>query len=267
MTDTISKAMDLARTFHQPEPSARPGQQLHSERICPSAQPVELSKKVMERNRLIGGIDDQRVIDSYSLLRTRVLNRVHQNTLRTLGVTSPSTKDGKSLTAANLAISIALGESHPVLLVDADVRRPSMARHFGFKPRAGLGDYLAGETPLEDLLLRTPINGLYLLPGRAESTLRPEALSADKVRQLAAKLKQQVPGGIVIFDLPPALIGGDVAAFAPTLDGMLLVVANRRTSEDAMARTVPLLEGTNIIGTVLNFAEESNKKDDYYTRR
>ncbi|MEX0729663.1 MAG: CpsD/CapB family tyrosine-protein kinase [Aquisalimonadaceae bacterium] len=263
MTDTITKAMNLARSFNQPPPSAASGH-VQPERICPTARAVQLSRQLMEQNRLIGGIADQRVIDSYLLLRTRVLNRVHQSHIRTLGITSPSTRDGKSLTAANLAISIALGESHPILLVDADVRRPSLGSQFGIKVDAGLGDYLAGDAGLEELLLRTPIHGLYLLPGRTESTLRPEALSADKVRQLAARLKQQVPGGIVVFDLPPALIGGDVAAFAPNVDAMLLVVANRRTSEDAMARTVPLLEGANIIGTVLNYADEAGHTDDYY---
>lgn len=263
MSNTIAKAMDMARELASDTPGPASGE-LHAQRICPGARSVTLSRAVMESHRLLGGISDQRVIDSYSLLRSRVLYRVHQRSMKTLGVTSPSPGDGKSLTAANLAISIALGESHPVLLVDADLRRPSVADLFGVDVDAGLGDYLKGHVSLEDLLLRTPVTGLYLLPGRPGSKLRPEAMSVEKVRQLAITLKRQVPGGLVVFDLPPVLVGGDAASFAPVLDGVLMVVADQRTGEPAMARSVPLLEGAFIVGTVLNFVDRADENEAYY---
>ena len=265
--DTITQAMDLAKRLNRGSSSRSAVAKVSPAHVCPDARPVKLSPKVLERNRLIGGVSDQRVVDSYSLLRTRILHRVQQHKVSTLGITSPSSKDGKSLTAANLAISIALGESHPVLLVDADTRRPTQANLFGIRVDAGLGDYLAGHRSLEDTLLRTSIDGLYLLPGRGRSTVRPESLSTEKVRQLATMLKQQMPGGIVILDLPPALVGGDVAAFAPIVDALLLVVADRRTSEDAIAETLPLLEGAHVIGTVLNYSSEASSRYDYYGGR
>lgn len=263
-TDTISKAMDLARALNARSSSAPDAGRFHSDRVCPSARHADISARTMRQSRLIGGVTDQRVIDSYALLRTRVLNRLQQGKINTLGITSPSVRDGKSLTAANLAISIVLGESHPVLLVDADLRRPSLAGLFGIRARAGLGDYLGSDQPLDELLLKLPIEGLFMLPGRPGAPVRPESLSAKKARQLVTRLKQQVPGGIVIFDMPPALVGADVAAFAPNVDAMLMVLADGRTDQDAVRQAMQILEGANIIGTVLNYSDEPRGPTDYY---
>lgn len=264
MNDTIAKALDFARAEGQGDRN-RPLHAAHSGQVCPSARPVKVAPSVMERNRLLTGLDDQRILDCYSLLRTRVLHRVKQGGLKTLGITSPSPQDGKSLTATNLAISIAFGESHPVLLVDADFRRPSLAGLFGLKVGAGLGDYLTDEVDLDDIILQPPVKGLYLVPGRDETGLRPESLSSEKIQRLITRLKQQVPGGLVIMDMPPALVGGDVALMAPNLDAALLVVANRRTYEHDMEKVTPIMEGVNVIGTVLNFADQLTSRKDYYS--
>jgi len=263
MTDTISKAIELARSQNRRRFQAPPNRQ-RLEQPCPTARPVDVSAEVLENNRLIGGVTDQRVIDCFSLLRARVIHRVYQNDIKTLGVTSPSSRDGKTLNTTNLAISIALGETHPVLLVDADLRRPSLANQFGLKVDAGLGDYLAGDVELDNVILKMPINGLYMLPGRKGTNFRPESLSPARITQLISALKHQVPGGLVIFDLSPALVGGDVITIMPNLDAMLLVVADRRTDQEALEKTLPTLEGINVLGTVLNFTDEITTSDDYY---
>jgi Mrp family chromosome partitioning ATPase len=266
MTDSISRALERARELNRGRFGAA-SKRRPTDDVCPGARPIDVSPQVLEAHRLIGGIDDQRAVDAYSLLRARILHRVLQRDYKTLGVTSASAREGKSLTAANLAISIALGETHPVLLVDADIRRPSLATLFGLKVEAGLGDYLAGDVALEDVVLKLPIDGLFMLPGRTGCALRPESLSAGKLFQLVLSLKQLLPSGLVVFDLSPALIGGDVISFAPNLDAVLLVIADRRTNEQALAKTLPLLEGANIIGTVLNFADDIMTSDDYYSGR
>lgn len=267
MTDTIIRAVDLARGddasgLDRPASARR---RVHP--VLPTGIPVRVPAQVMERNRLISALKDQRILDAYALLRSRVLHRVKQNRMVTLGVTSPSPRDGKSLTATNLAISIAAGGSHPVLLVDADVRRPSLASLFGLHVNLGLGDYLMDEADLDEIVLQPPINGLYMIPGHAASRLRPEGVTSDKVDGLMTELKQYVPGALIIMDLPPALIGGDVVAFGPNLDGTLLVVANRRTHEEDMEKVMPMLEGANVMGTVLNFADQAASKNDYYSSR
>lgn len=266
MTDTIVKAVGLARD-DAGGATPGPGARRRVSPVVPAGIPVRVATSVMERNRLVSGMKDQRVLDAYSLLRSRILHRVKQNNITTLGITSPSPRDGKSLTATNLAISIALGENLPVLLVDADVRRPSIADLFHLNINVGLGDYLVDDAELDEMILQPPINGLYFVPGRAKSRLRPEALSSDKVTRLIGELKQRVPGGLIICDMPPALVGGDVVAFAPNLDATLLVVADRRTQEADMEKVMPLMEGVNVIGTVLNFADQTVSKNDYYGGR
>lgn len=263
MTDTISKAIEMARTQNKRRFQSVPDDYA-SEQPCPKAKSVDVPAAVMESSRLIGGITDQRVIDCFSLLRARVIHRVYQQDIKTLGVTSPSARDGKTLNTINLAISIALGETHPVLLVDADIRRPSIAQYFNLPIKAGLGDYLSGDANLEDVILKMPVKGLYVLPGRIESSFRPESLSPARMQEMMSELKAQVPGGLVIFDLSPALVGGDVVTMVPNLDAMLLVVADRRTDEIALNKTIPMLEGANVLGTVLNFADEITTSDDYY---
>ncbi|WP_435105028.1 CpsD/CapB family tyrosine-protein kinase [Arhodomonas sp. AD133] len=293
MVDSISKAMELARNRNrghhnahgvrwpesvvpqhqsafaqaQPEYDEVEPEFPELEPAFPDARSVEVTAQTLERNRLIGGLTDQRVIDCYSLLRARLLHRVRQRDLKTIGVTSPSARDGKTLTATNLAISVALGGTHSVLLVDADIRRPSVASLFGLKVSAGLSSYLSGDVQLNEVLLKPPIDNLVILPGNIDPSLRPEALSSDRMLELIAELRARAHGCLVIFDLCPALVGGDVVTFAPNLDGTLLVVAEHRTNETALERTLPLLEGANVIGTVLNFAEDVMSSDDYYSGR
>jgi capsular exopolysaccharide synthesis family protein len=265
MADSITRALELARAANKGKLKSMRSPQ--GEHWLSGAKPVAVSASVMAANRLISALPDRRIIDCYSLLRARLLHRVRPRNLKAIGVTSPSAKDGKSLTATNLAISIAAGQTYSVLLVDADIRRPSVAELFGLEVTAGLGDYLAGEATIEELLLRPPIDGLALLPERQDSAAGPDLLTSDRMFQLIMDLKQKASGAIIIFDLPPALVGGDVAALAPNLDALLLVVADRRTSEAALQKTIPLLEGSNVIGTVLNYADDVMSSYDYYGGR
>ncbi|MCH8506132.1 MAG: CpsD/CapB family tyrosine-protein kinase [Ectothiorhodospiraceae bacterium] len=264
MSDTISRALELAMKSGEGSAATDLRSERAVESIYPKARPVIWSQLAMEESRLITGSPTQQIMDCYSLLRTRVLHRVRQHRIQTIGITSPAPRDGKSLTSTNLALSIAMGESHPVVLIDADVRRPTLAGLFGIEPEVGLGDYFMDEASLEDLLLKLPQKGMYLIPGRAQSRLRPEALSSDKVLDFTLRLKRMFPNGLLIFDMPPALVGGDVVAFAPNLDATLIVVANRRTLEKEIQQTMTVMEDVNVIGTVLNFAEETISRNEYY---
>lgn len=258
MVDSTFQKLDL------PDRSSR--LQIRRRRAARMFEPVEVSQQAMERNRLINALGDQRLTDSYALLRARLLRRLRQRNHNLLGVTSPSGSDGKTLTAVNLALSIAAAEPRPVLLVDADLRRPSVAQLFGLQPRAGLGEYLTGRAGIDDLVLRLPIGNVHLLPGNVGGRAVPEMLASETMEGLVSDLKQQYGEGFVIVDLPPVLVGGDVLSLAPQLDAVLLVAADRRTHEEALRKTLWLLEEVNVVGTVLNFAEQLISSDDYYVK-
>lgn len=213
---------------------------------------IKIGPEVLRRNRVIAGLDDSAIKSAYKILRTQVLQRMKANGWSTLAVTSPSAGEGKSLTAVNLAISIAKEVNHTVLLVDLDLRRPSIARYFGYEPDLGLRDYLLDDIPLSDILFTPGIDRLAVLPGGKPLADSSELLSAPKMVRLAQELKGRYPGRIVVYDMPPLLIADDVLAFAPHVDASLLVVQNGRTRKDELSNAVDLLDGFNVLGTVLN---------------
>jgi capsular exopolysaccharide synthesis family protein len=224
---------------------------------------IVTNKDVLKKNRILSAIDDQRIIDAYGLLRTRVLRRMKQNKWKSIGITSAGVDDGKTLTAINLGISIAMNQTSNVVIVDADLRNPSIHKSFGFNPQFGLSDYLTSDTPIDKVLIHPGIDRLVVLPGNKGAESSSELLSSPKMSRLAKELKMHL-SRIVIYDLPPVLVGDDVAAFAPNLDTALLVVEEGSTETDKLKRSIDLLEGVDIVGTVLNKSKNSAQNLEYY---
>ena len=222
------------------------------------------SQSVLKQNRVLSAIDDHRIIDIYRLLRTRVLRRMRQNNWKSIGITSAGKNDGKTLTSINLGISIAMKQNYTVVVVDADLRSPSIHKLFGIKPKVGLMDYLTSDISLDDVLIHPGIDRLTILPGTDGIEASSELLSSPKMSRLTQDLKTRYPSRIVIYDLPPVLVSDDVAAFAPNLDTALLVVEAGHTGIDRLKQSIDLLEGVDIIGTVLNKSKESLHDQEYY---
>ncbi len=265
--DRISKAVELAAEKRQSKRRKKPVSRSES------AQPFEYTKtrrivvpqEVMRENRLIAGSDQQVIIDAYKLLRTRVLHRMQQNNWRALGITSPGANVGKTLTAVNLAISIAMKHENTVVLVDADLRRPSVHKCLGIEPEKGLPDYLEGNIPIDEMLINPGIDGFVVIPSHNDSHTRSsERLSSTRMERLVRELKARYPDRLVLFDLPPILVGDDVEAFSPYVDAFLLVVEEGKTDITEFAKTIEILENKDVLGTVLNKSEEVGHGYDYY---
>jgi capsular exopolysaccharide synthesis family protein len=219
-------------------------------------QRVALDRKVLRDNKIIAGLDTGAFSDAYSLLRTQVLQRFRENNWNTLAITSPGEEEGTTLTAINLAISIAREISYTVLLVDANLRHPWMLEQLGLAHRKGLSDYLTDDVPLSELLFRPDnLEHLVILPGGHPLSNSSEMLSSPKMAQLVEELKTRYPDRIIIFDLPPVLITDDTLAFAPNVDAALLVVSEGVTRKQDIENAIDLLSVTNVVGTVLNKAE------------
>lgn len=263
--DRISKALELARKSHRSTEGRMVRTDMEKDISYTYTRTVPVDIDFLRNQRVIGGIQDKRVVDAYKLLRTRVLQRMQQNNWRTLGITSAGEHDGKTLTAVNLAISIAMKLNHTVLLVDADMRRPNVHNLFGFQPTLGLRDYLDGDASIEDILVHPSIDRLVILPGRGAGDGSSELLASPRMVELVEELKSRYASRLVLFDLPPVLVGDDVVAFAPNLDTAMLVVEDHKTQADELAHTINLLEGVDLIGTVLNKSTEENRQGyDYY---
>jgi protein-tyrosine kinase len=259
--ERIKQALEKARQERQ----ARQGAILPGPEPSPAApvspaqgatQRVTLDGKVLRDNKVIAGLEPSVFTDAYNLLRTQVLQRFKENDWNTLAITSPGDEEGKTLTAINLAISIAREVNYTVLLVDANLRQPSILEHLGLAHRKGLSDYLTADVPLGELLFRPDnLEHLVILPGGHPLRNSSEMLSSPKMGQLVQEMKTRYPDRIIIFDLPQVLGTDDTLAFAPHVDAALLVVNEGVTQKLDIENAINLLSVTNVVGTVLNKAE------------
>lgn len=214
---------------------------------------VSTAQAVMKERRIITGLDQNEFTDAYRILRTQVLQRLREKNWNSLAITSPGFNEGKTLTAINLAISLAMEVNYTVLLVDADLRHPSVHEYFGIQMEYGLSDYLTADKPLSELLIHPEgIPSFVILPGGKSLTNSAEMLNSPKMARLVEELKNRYPSRIILFDLPPLLTTADTLAFSPYVDAALLVVEEGKTQADEAKRALGLLESTNVIGTVLN---------------
>ncbi len=194
------------------------------------------------------------VSDAYRLLRIQILQRLQRAGKSTLAVTSAREGDGKTLTAVNLALSIAMDVNQTVLLVDLNFRAPSVHAEFGFEPKAGINDYLAGKAPLTDCLVNPSIPRLLLLPARGRPTNSTELLTSPRMSALARDLKLRHRDRLVIYDMPPLLTSGDTLGFLPNVDASLFVIRDRRTTRPDIERSAELLSDHHVVGTMINAA-------------
>jgi protein-tyrosine kinase len=199
----------------------------------------------------------------YKMLRTQVLRRLEKLGVNSLAVVGAAANTGKTLTAINLAIAIAAEPEHTALLIDLDLRKPSVHRRFGIDPTVGIDDCLRRGRPLSDALVRLGgYDSLVLLPARERSLDSSELLSSRRTEELIIELRNRYKDRVLVFDLPPVLQADDALAFARHVQAVLVVVGEGRTRRDDLLRTMELLHDVPIIGTVLNQTREP--VDTYY---
>ncbi len=228
-------------------------------------EPVAGKKIDYTQTRLLGGLKGRfrrrRVIsagvngaieNAYKILRTQVLQLMKQNGWNSIGVVSANQNEGKTLTAINLSISIAQESQHTVLLVDFDLKSPSVHTYFEDTPEYGIGDYFFNDISLQKILFNPGVDGLVVLPGNRPFTNSSETLSSPKTISLVDELKSRYAQRVVIFDLPSLLSSDDVLAFSPYVDAVLMVIEDGKTGRDNLLQAMDYLRNTNVIGSVLN---------------
>jgi protein-tyrosine kinase len=216
--------------------------------------------KHLQENRIITGFKPGKWLESYKMLRTRCLQSMDVMNWKTLAVTSPGNNTGNTLTAVNLAISIAMELNRSVLLVDANFQNPSICKLFGIQAETGLGDYLLNDMPLNELLINPDLDRLVILPAGKEMLNSTEMLRSPKMIRLVNELKNRYPSRIIIFDLPPLLSQADTLGFSPYVDCVLLVVDEGHTKIEELEHAASLLKEINVLGTVLNKASDNKIK-------
>lgn len=210
-------------------------------------------QNLLREQRVISSFETGAFTDAYKILSTQVLHKLRDNSWNAVAVTSPNTGEGKTLTAINLAISLAKEVNYTVLLVDANLRDPGVHRYFGLQPGPGLSDYLLHDAPFSDLLVNPEgIPRFVILPGGTPLSNSTEMLNSPKMARLVEELKTRYASRVVLFDVPPLLASADTLAFSSYVDAALLVIEEGRTAAQDARRAAELLANTRLIGTVLN---------------
>jgi protein-tyrosine kinase len=225
--------------------------------------PATLDGTTMERNRVLPQVGDQVALRAYKILRTRLLQKLSANQWNSVAVTGTESGQGKTLTAINLSVALAQDPNTKVCLVDLDLHRPQVAAQLGLGFELGLGDYLLGNCPADQIIYESGMPRLVVIPNSKRFEHSSEMLAGARMLELMRVIETEMPRHIVIFDMPPLLLADDVLTFAPQVDGVLLVVAEGMTLRATVEKAKELLADMNLIGVVLN---RSSERDDstYY---
>ena len=216
-----------------------------------------LREDVMEDSRIVAATDDRTAKSAYNVLRTRVLQRLRSNNWNSILVTSAGSGEGKTLTASNLAMSLARDVNQSAILVDLDLMRSSIAKYLGFDQdiEAGVGDFLQGNAGFSDILYSFgDFERLALIPNREPVENSSDLLGSPRMKELIKHLHERPEETIVVYDMPPVLAHDDVLAFCPNVDAILLVVAQGKTERAALDKTMAVLSDYEMLGIVLNMS-------------
>jgi receptor protein-tyrosine kinase len=203
-------------------------------------------------------------MEEFRMLRTRLNHMKTLQPIHSVVITSASPAEGKSLTAANLALAQAHLAGNMTLLADFDFRRPIVHTLFGIDRTPGITDYLLGKIPLHQALRRVAGTNLYLMPA-GEAVINPlELLNLREVKQLIDRLPAVF--NWMILDSPPLLFAADASLLSTLCHGTLLVVRIGHTTIDSVTRAMQSLCNNNVLGIVVNGARrgELYSKYTYY---
>jgi exopolysaccharide/PEP-CTERM locus tyrosine autokinase len=235
--------------------------------VAAQVQPQSLSPKAtINVNPLIITVSDPQTpaAEEYRKLKSMLVKFTKgEHFMNTLMVTSSIASEGKSITALNLAISLAQEYDHTVLLVDADLRKPSIHQYLGLQVKVGLGECLMDGIDVGDALIKTGIGKLTLLPQGKTVRNPAELFSSKRMKELVKELKHRYPDRYIIIDAPPVLPFAETRTISSIVDGIIFVVKEGAASINDVHDALAALKGTNILGIVYNDACIDGIKDHY----
>jgi protein-tyrosine kinase len=225
--------------------------------------PVDL--EYLKENHVVIGANYPTVSEEYKLLRTHILHKTKKDNFNTIMFAGPRPNEGKSITTINVAISIAQELDKTVLIVDADLRNPSIHKYFGLSGKKGLVDFIKGGVPIPELLVHPEgIGKLVILPGGKPTSDAAELIKSPQMVDLVHELKHCYQDRYVLFDLPPLLNFADALAFAPLMDGIVLVIEAGQTTREALSQCLEMVSEFNVLGVVINKIAKNKGEAAYY---
>ena len=194
------------------------------------------------------------VAEQYRTIRTNIEFSIVDKKLKTLACTSPMPGEGKSTTVANLAVTF-VQQGKKILLIDADLRRPTLHRLMGIESEIGLTNLLTRRCEIDEAIVtKTRISGLHVLPCGPVPPNPSEMLGSNMMKELMEELLEIYD--MILFDTPPVLAVTDALVLSKFCDGMLLVLRSQQTEKKDLLKAKELLDrsNANIIGVIMNDA-------------
>jgi len=232
---------------------------------APRYNKVTLNSSHLEQHRIVGhNVADPRS-KSFDILRTQVLQAMDRKSWQFLAVTSPTEGCGKTVTAINLALSIARQPERSALLIDMDLQKPAVANYLGIKCQQGVRGLLEGRTTLTGATICAQAKDceLMVLPAEVSTMYSSELIGSRNMDTMLQDIKRTFRSQIVIFDLPPLLQGDEVLAMLPKIDGVLLVTAVGVSTLSEVRECNRHLQSNEVIRLVLNKSHETTKRHYY----
>jgi len=201
--------------------------------------------------------------EQFRKVKTHILNQ--SPAPRSILITSTVPAEGKSMVAFNLALSFAQEKHIRTILVDADLRKPSI---YPGLASAGLSDYLAGQISWKDIVIRFEAQNLYLVPAGTPSPKAPELLGSPRVKELLQSLREWGEKTYILIDAPPILVTSEPLIFSKLVDGIVLVVMSDRAPKKSVRKAVETIGREKIVGVVFNQInlKPSKNYSEYYYR-
>jgi receptor protein-tyrosine kinase len=227
------------------------------------------TERLNERGFISSPDSAHHIQEEFRHIKRKLINNAFGGAAKTLHhsnlvmVSSSNANEGKTFISINLALSIALEQNKTVLLVDADVLRPSLHRELEFEKKEGLLEYLLSEvSSLSEVIYPTNITNLKIIPAGKPHHLTNELLASERMEHLAKELAERYPDRLVIFDCPPILGVTETPVLSSLVGQAVIVVEESKTKIDDVKRAVSQLNEDIAVGFVINKTIRS-KKDVY----
>ncbi|MDJ0784827.1 MAG: polysaccharide biosynthesis tyrosine autokinase [Desulfosarcinaceae bacterium] len=230
--------------------------------VYDQSQTAKIDLKKAEANHCICALPDQPESDHYRVLRTQIQHIMAERDWKTVMVTSTRPGEGKTVTSINLAFAFAKAYHQTVLLVDCDFRRQTIHRYLGLNSKVGLIETLLNKQPLKEVIIWPEVEKLALISGSRTISESSELLASPMMRSLVREMRDRYADRYLFFDVPPILGGADAMAFAPVVDGILLVVGSNGASKKEIRQCLDTIPEEKLLGVVLNM--HKGKLPNYY---
>ena len=204
---------------------------------------------------------DSSYCEEYRSLRTHVLHKSQRQKLQSIVVASVNPGEGKSITALNLAWLLAQTDGVKALVIDSDLRMPSLADYVGIEVEKGLSHVLAGDSTLTEAIVKLQPSGLHILPGGDPRKDVAELISGPKFKEILREAREMFD--YIIIDAPPLGVFTDATVLINHADGAMLVIRANKTRYSSIERTLEPIPRERFLGVVLNQSEDVIKETEY----